>query len=140
MKKLFKPFMVAAAFAGLMTVSSCTKTCDEGFEGDDCKTEIRAKYVGAFTGTEECTTGNSIITITYDDQSSDVTKVSIQNLYGAGFVSEGTLQSDGSINIATQTFGTGSISGTVNISGGKISATYVVTASGVSDNCTWTQN
>ena len=134
--------MVAAAFAGLVTVSSCSKTCDPGYEGTDCKTETRAKYIGAFTGTETCDGGTSTITITYaaPSQGTDVTAVTIQNLYGANFVSTGTVQADGSINIPSQTFGTGTISGSITVTGGKIKATYVVAGGGNSDNCSWVQN
>jgi hypothetical protein len=45
MKKIFASFLTVAAFAAVTTISSCTKTCDEGYEGSDCKTEIRTKFL-----------------------------------------------------------------------------------------------
>ena len=139
MKKLFRPFLIVAVAASLFAVSSCTKTCDDGFEGDNCKTEVRAKYLGTYNGTETCSGGSSSVTIDLLTLG-DVVKVNIKNLYDANFVTEGTVLSDGTINIANQSFGSGTISGTAKIEAGKIKITYTVTAGGTADGCTWTQN
>ena len=32
-------------------LNSCTKECEEWYEGDDCKTEVRAKFFGVYAGT-----------------------------------------------------------------------------------------
>ena len=140
MNKIFKTFVGVAFIGAFSMISSCNKTCDLGYEGDGCKTETRAKYVGAFNGTEACTSGNSTISVTVTTVSGDVTKVNFSNLYGANFNTTGTLQADGTITIATQTFGTGSISGSASINAGKVKITYVVTGGGAADNCTWTQS
>lgn len=140
MKKIFNSFLVVAVMASVASISSCTKTCDLGYEGSNCKTEVRAKYLGNFNGSEACTSGTSTIAVNVLTVTSDVTKVTFSNLYGAGFNTTGTVQADGSITIATQTFGTGSISGSGAINAGKVKVTYVVTAGGAADNCTWTQS
>jgi len=140
MKKIFKAFAGVAVVAALSMISSCTKTCDLGYEGDNCKTEVRTKYLGNFNGSEACSSGNSTIAVNVITVSGDVTKVTFANLYNAGFNTTGTVQADGSITIANQAFGTGQISGTAEIASGKVKVTYTVTGGGVSDACTWTQN
>ncbi|MBK7147848.1 MAG: hypothetical protein IPH78_03265 [Bacteroidetes bacterium] len=140
MKKVFRTFVAIALVGTIAGVNSCTKTCDLGYEGDDCKTEVRTKYLGAFNGTESCTTGNSTIAVNITSVASDVTKVNFNNLYGAAFNNTGTVQADGDITIANQTFGTGQISGSATVDAGKVKVTYTVTAGGASDACTWTQN
>lgn len=140
MKKIFKAFAGVAVLAALTTISSCTKTCDLGYEGDNCKTEVRTKYLGNFNGTESCTSGNSTIAVNAITVANDVTKITFSNLYNAGFNTTGIVQADGSITISNQSFGTGQISGTAEIASGKVKITYTVTAGGVSDACTWTQS
>jgi hypothetical protein len=139
MKKVFKTFIAIALVGSIAGINSCTKTCDLGFEGDDCKTEVRAKYLGALNGNEACDSGDAIIGITVTEVSSDVTKVNFSNLYGAGFNSVGTVQADGDIVIANQAFGTGQISGSATIDAGKVKVTYTLNGGGGSDACTWTQ-
>jgi hypothetical protein len=52
MNKIFKGILIVATFATVGMVSSCTKTCDTGYEGSDCKTEVRTKYVGNYSASE----------------------------------------------------------------------------------------
>ena len=144
MSKLFKTFMAVAAFASLTVVSSCTKTCDEGFEGDKCDTEIREKVVGTYSVTEDCTvTGGATYSVSITKSGTDVTKVLI-NPMGGYPSSTGTVSVDGtSITIAEQTTGgyTFSGSGTINNGGASITVTYTVGTGGVSETCngTWTK-
>ena len=140
MKKIFNSFLIVAVMASVATISSCTKTCDLGYEGDNCKTEVRAKYLGNFNGSEACTSGTTPVSVNGVTVSGDVVKVTFTNLYGAGFNTTGTVQADGSITIANQSFGTGQISGSATINAGKIVITYTVTSGGASDACTWTQS
>ena len=48
MKKIFNSLFIMAAITAMFSTTSCTKTCDEGFEGDDCKTEWRTKFLGTY--------------------------------------------------------------------------------------------
>lgn len=140
MKKIFNSFVIVAMMAAVGTTSSCTKTCDAGYEGDNCKTEVRTKYLGNFNGTEVSTlAGTSQVAVNILTVPSDVNKVTFNNLYDAGFNTSGTVQSDGTINIPSQTFGTGQISGNAVIASGKVKVTYTVT-NGAADAVTWTQN
>lgn len=52
MKKVFKSFLAIAIIGAVTTVTSCTKTCDPGYEGDDCKTEVRTKFLGNYNASE----------------------------------------------------------------------------------------
>jgi hypothetical protein len=54
MKKIVSFMAAAILVATMMTTSSCTKTCDAGYEGSDCKTQVRAKYYGnwSISGTD----------------------------------------------------------------------------------------
>ena len=40
MKKITTAIMLLVTLAAVTTISSCTKTCDNGFEGSDCKTFV----------------------------------------------------------------------------------------------------
>ena len=141
MKKIFNSLFIMAAVTAMFSVTSCTKTCDLGYEGSDCKTETRAKYLGNFNGTEVSTlAGTGPVSVNATSVNGDVTKVNFYNIYDAGFNTTATLQADGSLNIATQSFGTGQISGSAVITGGKVKITYTITAGGTADACTWTLN
>jgi hypothetical protein len=163
MKKIIMSFMSIASIAAILTISSCAKddacksvTCQNagtcvdgtchcalGYEGTHCDSLVRTKYIGASNGGEVCTSDPTVTTpiaVTVAIVAGDVTKVTFTNLYGAGFVTTGTVQSDGTIIIASQAFGTGTISGTASIVSGKLKIMYVITSGGSSDSCTWTQS
>jgi len=48
MNKLFSLFLIGSI--ALVNVG-CNEECDEWHEGDDCKSEVRTKYYGIYTGT-----------------------------------------------------------------------------------------
>ncbi len=52
MNKIFKGILGVAILATMVSVSSCTKTCDKGYEGSDCKTEVRTKFAGTYSATD----------------------------------------------------------------------------------------
>lgn len=45
-----KKILAALTIALVLFISACTKTCETGYEGKDCKTEIRVKYYGTYKG------------------------------------------------------------------------------------------
>lgn len=137
MSKLFKTFMAVAAFASLTVVSSCTKTCDEGFEGDKCDTEIRAKFIGQFQGSETCTVGTDNYTVTITSATSDVLKVTFNNVYNAGYTATATV--DGSaFTVASQTVASGvTVAGSGTISGDVLTFTYTIDGA-ANNTCTFT--
>ncbi len=139
MKNIIKTILGITAIAVLFTIASCTRVCDLGYEGDHCVTPVRDKFAGTFNGTQTCSAATDTFSIAIIPISGDVTKIKINNIYNAGFNTIGTVLANGSITIAPQTFGTGTISGSVT-NNGKINISYVVTIAGLTDaNCTWVQ-
>ncbi len=144
MKKIVSFFAAAALVATMMTTSSCTKTCDAGYEGSDCKTETRAKFLGSYTGAEQCTVGTDNYTVTITSSSTDVVKVVYSNLYNQNFTVTGTV-SGTTLTIASQTVGaagtTVSGTGTLTTSGNTttLALTYTLTpTTGAANTCTYT--
>ena len=102
MKNFFRPFMIVAVAASLFATSSCTKTCDAGYEGSDCKTEVRTKYFGSYkvSGNAVVTGGGSdvisdlIVTVT--TASADVQKFNFSYVIGGdNYQLTGTLNENG---------------------------------------------
>src|SRR2546425_1066933 len=123
MKRSFSLFICLFIFSILSSLISCTKTedgCAAGYEGSDCKTEIRTKFIGSFVGLQGCKSGNDSIPVTITAVAGDATKVTIANLYNVGFTTNGVVASNGIINIPQQSFGTGTISGSASVEAGKI--------------------
>lgn len=113
-----------------------TCTCTTGYEGTDCSTLVRAKYLGNFNGASNCSlSGAESYGLSITAGSSDL-DVSFDNLYNVGFFTTGTVAADGSINIPSQAFGTGTVSGNATISGTTVTVVYTISGGGVSDNCT----
>jgi len=57
MKKLLYSTMMVGALA--FSITSCTKTCEPGYEGSDCKTEVRTKILGNYSASESKNGGAS---------------------------------------------------------------------------------
>lgn len=144
MKKIFNSFLIVAVMASVASISSCTKTCDAGYEGSDCKTEIRAKVIGTYRVVETCsTTGGANYNVTITASGSDVTKVLVSPFAGYPGVT-GIISVDGTtLTIASQTVAgyTFSGSGTINNGGTTITANYTISDGTNSESCpgTWTK-
>lgn len=135
--------MMVATVATLFVVSSCTKTCDEGYEGTDCKTEIRAKYIGQWKGNDVCTTGPyNNITITLSNSTASVLNVTLTNLGGFGATETITakVNDSGTLEFTNASIsGNRTITGTITSSGSSLSVSYTVTpATGTPDVCSGT--
>ena len=142
MNKILKATIAIIVIAGITAIASCTKTCDLGYEGDHCTTRATDKYVGTFSGRENCGGPTDTFSVAITAITGDVTKVKINNIYNAGLnTTTGTLLDNGSISIASQPLGTATISGNVTVISGKINIAYLINGGGVSNvNCTWVQN
>ena len=139
MKKIFNSFLIVAMIASVASISSCTKTCDAGYEGSDCKTQIRAKFIGQFQGPETCTVGTDNYAITIANSSTDIIKITITNVYNQTFVATATV--DGStFAVANQTVATCvTVEGTGTLSGNTLTFTYTIATVGAASNaCTFT--
>ncbi len=139
MKRVFKSFLAIAAFAAVSSITSCTKTCDPGYEGSDCKTEIRAKFIGQFQGPETCTVGTDNYTVTITRSSSDALKIVFTNVYNQAYTATATVDGS-SFTVESQTVATNvTVSGTGTISGNTLTFTYTIATVGAASNtCTFT--
>jgi len=125
----------------LAFISSCTRVCDLGYEGDHCVTRVTDKYLGTFSGKETCGSVTDSFNVAITEVAGDVSKIKIYNVHNVNLNAIGTVLDNGSIAIASQSFGTGNISGSVTLVGGKKSISYLIVASGYPDaSCTWVQN
>ncbi len=130
--------MLALVAVSLFTASSCTKTCDEGYEGDDCKTAIREKFLGSFKGNEICGTGNDNYTIAIAASGTDILKINLGNVYNQNLTVTATVEGT-SFSVASQQPAVGvTVSGTGSVSGNNITFTYNINDGTNSNNCTFT--
>ncbi|MFT4062265.1 MAG: hypothetical protein QM642_07915 [Edaphocola sp.] len=138
--------MLAAAGFTAATFTSCTKeeTCNVGYEGDDCKTLSRDKFIGQWKGTEECTLGTDDYSITITASSTSEVGVVLNNIYNQSFVGTGTMTGTNGFSFSGQ--GTGSGGGTVTFSGtatlnsttGQLSVVYEITSTAATNSCEFT--
>lgn len=156
-KNILKLGSLAAAgllLVSSLTMTSCAKTkgCktpeDDKYdaaaeEADNTKcdpTGTVAKFVGTYTGSESCTSGNDNYSLMIEAGSSDYT-IKIKNLYNAGatFVINANV-SQKNITIPNQTVSGITVNGSGSINGNAITLTYSLSATGGSDNCTFNGN
>ncbi|MEO5674696.1 MAG: calcium-binding EGF-like domain-containing protein [Chitinophagales bacterium] len=115
-----------------------TCICDAGYEGDNCETESRAKFVGTYTvsGTITCpisgdgTITNSVLTLT--NSSGSVSDVVIN--FAGVLTINGTVTGT-SITVASQSVGAFTYTGSGSISGSNITMTLNEFDSGLSETC-----
>ncbi|MBL7767036.1 MAG: calcium-binding EGF-like domain-containing protein [Chitinophagaceae bacterium] len=121
------------------TCTDGTCTCKAGYEGTDCSTLSRTKFIGTYTGNETCTVGTDSYSIQCTTNSDD-TKFNIINLYNNSPQLTAIASADGnSFTIPSQTVGAGvTASGSGAITSNSITITYTI-SDGVSTNtCTYT--
>jgi hypothetical protein len=118
---------------GLCVDGDCV--CATGYEGTDCSTLVRAKYLGSKNVNETCSQSTDSYAVTISAGSTD-TEVTISNLYDAGLVVTGTVNANGGITINNQTFGTGTLSGSITENGGVLTFNFTIAVGGQSDTCT----
>ncbi|HLP18904.1 MAG TPA: hypothetical protein VK174_01310 [Chitinophagales bacterium] len=145
MKKKIQLLSFFAAMVVIVTIASCTRTCDLGYEGDHCVDPVRAKFIGTFSGSETCGTTTDTFSVAISEVSNDVTKIRINNIANTSLNATGTVLENGSITLAPQAFGNGgNINGSVTFTGGKVNLAYHISydpASGLPDiTCNWLQD
>lgn len=154
MKTLFKFFPTMALAAIILT--GCSDECDDvncrnggtcddgvcacpaGYIGDECETEDRAKYLGSYSVSESCQSGN------YSYQMTITTSgAGIQNIVMGfeGYSLSATVNSS-NITIANQTVNIQgnaiTFSGSGQLVGNILTVNYTFSAGTESDNCTAT--
>lgn len=159
MKNLFKFLLVVALSSTVLTSCkeddpcegvSClnggtcangTCDCDAGFEGSDCGTQMRTKFIAAYSVTESCTSGNFSYDISIVTSASGVSNVIINNFGGYGITATGTVNGK-TLTIPNATADVQGVSvsyqGTGQINGNILTMNYSVSAGGTSDPCTAT--
>lgn len=141
MKKVFNSFLMVATIASVVSISSCTKTCDPGFEGDDCKTEVRAKIIGTYGMTETCSvTGNANYDIVITKASTDVMNVLISP-FGGYPGATGTAKVEGDVITISAQSSIGfnfNGSGTISNNGNNISLSYTISDGTNTESCSGT--
>lgn len=112
--------------------------CPYGYEGTNCTTEVRSKFLGQFQGPETCTVGNDNYILTITISSADIGKVIFSNVYNQAFNAIASV-SGTSFTVASQTVATNvTVSGTGTISGNTLTFTYIIATSGGTNNtCTF---
>jgi len=130
MKKFFSLFLVVATVASMVSISACTKTCDTGYEGSDCKTKMNAKFVGTYAVNDTATQGSTHNYYTYSlvitASSTDPKAINLSNFggFGAGTSVAGTV--DGTnFTVSNTSFGAVQVSnGTGTINNNTLSFNY----------------
>ncbi len=132
---------VSCLNGGTCNNGSCS--CTAGYEGSNCGTEQRAKFVASYSVSENCNlTGNFNYTMTISNSATGVSAVVINNFYGVGATVTGTVNGT-SLTIASQLVNVGSqaftFSGSGQVNGNILTLSYTVAdGSGGSETCTST--
>ncbi|MCC6577179.1 MAG: hypothetical protein IT228_07545 [Flavobacteriales bacterium] len=114
--------------------------CNTGYEGSECGTEKRSKFLGSWSATENCTSGNYSWTMTSTASSQGITAIIFNNFAGFNGINvSATVNSNGtSLTIPNQTLSGATFSGSAQITGNIMTLTYSLTSQGQTDNCTAT--
>ena len=132
------------AKGGVCVDGTCDCSSATGYEGTDCKTEVRAKFIAGYTVVDGCSaSGAATYTINITISSSDVTKVLLSNFWGVFTNSVVATVNGNSLTIASQQPDLDGyiVSGNGTISGSTLSLNYTVIDPGgntdvCSANCT----
>ena len=128
--------MTLTAFSAV-TLTSCSQECEVGYEGSNCKTLSRDKFVGTWNGDEQCTIGDDNYQLTISTAGDEI-KLNYTNLYNQGFSGLGTMTGTNTFTFSGNNGGT-TWSGTgVLADNGTLTLNYSITAAGVSNTCTYT--
>ncbi len=133
---------VTCLHGGVCSDGNCI-TCDIGYEGANCATLSRAKFIGTYTGSEICTTGTDNYTVTISENSSNDLFLTYTNLYNESITATCTMTGSTAFSFAgTQVVGGTPVtfSGTASLVGSTITVTYTITNSSTSNTCTFTGN
>ncbi len=119
---------------GTCTAGVCS--CPTGYEGTNCETLSRAKFIGTYVGTEICSLGNDNYSITIA-ANSDNLKITMTNLYNEGFTAIGTVTGKNTFDFSGSS-GTTTYSGKGELSGtSALKVTYTITQGTISNTCTF---
>lgn len=109
-----------------------TCSCATGYEGTNCETLSRTKFIGTWTGTDECGTDSYNITLTVGTATNAVSAL-VTNIggYGTNITVTGNVTANNKISFTTVSVGGGrTLTGTMTFSGNSMTFDYTVTESG----------
>jgi len=125
-----------------MTLVSCEKDdkgCDVGYEGSDCKTLSRDKFVGTWKLDENCTTGTDDYSLTITTGSNGDLSLIMTNLYGDNYTASATVTGNNSIRFSGTASGNVSFNGTgIYENGGNLTINYTISDPSMTNSCTAT--
>jgi hypothetical protein len=161
--KTFSKLILMCATFGMIAIASCKKeedpcegvsclnggscnngtcTCATGYEGSNCGTEQRSKFLASYNVSESCNmSGNFNYTMSINTSATGVTNVVLNNFYGVGATVTGTVNGS-AITIPSQLVNVNSIghtfSGSGQVSGNILTLSYTVVVGVDSETCTAT--
>ncbi len=117
-------------------------TCTTGYEGTNCETKSRDKFVGTYTGTEICSTGNDTYSVVVT-ANSDAIKLTMTGLYNdpsAPYTAICTMTGTDAFSFSGSSSASAAIvfSGTGTLSGNQLKIVYTVTNGVTTNSCTYT--
>jgi hypothetical protein len=119
---------------------SCS--CPTGYEGSRCQDLTVTRFIGSWTGQDQCTSGDYTITLTVGASSSNEISALVSNPggFGGSVVITGTVSGNNSLSFSNESVGGGrTLTGTMTFNGSSMQFEYSVTpASGSVDHCTGT--
>lgn len=145
MKKIFKSFLAIAAFAAISSITSCTKVCDDGYEGDKCDVQWRTKFIGSYDFADVCPSGNYTGTASIAVSSNNVVTILLTNFAGIGSSAtiSGKLEESNKVVVTSQAAAGFTINNaTGTMTNNIINWTYTITDNiGGTETCTstWTK-
>ncbi len=135
------------AFAGMTTtLVSCggDTACPVGYEGSDCKTLSRDKFIGTWTGKDVCTSGPYTYDMVITASSASAVNALISNPggFGSAISISGEITDGSTLTFTNQDVGSGrTLNGKMTINGSNSSVTFDYTVTdglGGTDDCVGT--
>lgn len=127
-------------------ISSCEdkiKSCETGYEGSDCKTLSRAKFIGQWKGSEQCNDDEQDYTISITTNSINDLTINYTNVNNKNFIATGKIVSANEIHLEGNAIGTGggkiafSGSALLDESSGTITVNYLISTDISNNGCTF---
>lgn len=118
------------------TCSAGVCSCPTGYEGTNCETKSRDKFVGTYVGSEICSIGTDNYSVTLA-ANSDALKLTYTNLYNDNITATCTMAATDSFTFSG-TQGGATFSGSGRLSTNSLSVHYTITNGAISNTCVFT--
>ncbi len=111
-------------------------TCTTGYEGTNCETKSRDKFVGTYTGSEICTIGTDNYSVTLA-ANSDALKLTYTNLYNDNITATCSMAATDSFTFSG-TQGGATFSGSGRLVTNTLTVHYTITNGATTNTCVFT--